>query len=443
MPKILYGNFDFEHEVELPDWRPTKKLHTINGQLTPHLIALASDGDFFFTSTEIPRAFLDAAVRVGMPEVFCLDQNDKTPLMAQFPGGIPAEHWGYSPASVCFSQRHGWSLNCPRPDAVRRVNDRAFASELERTFDCGLPGGGLIASREDLLDGIRLASEQTGIEEPKLRWVVKSRFGMASRGRILGTGTELDDPSSGWLKKQFEKNGAVQFEPWVDCDCEFSTQWVIPKNGEPPVLRGWTEIRTEQRGTPSGWLREAGVPLAASRFQSALPPLQFAVERIAAAGYFGPVGIDSMRYVIPRDCHLDSARDSGEVSLKLRPLQDINARYTMGRVAVELADRLAPNADGLWLLLPGTRLCEILNVSSAADASRFYSEQGLKISAALRRAVSKQESSRSLPDDAQAWLTSPLWIADVLAMRCGVLIASRDRHGLATVFREARTIFQR
>jgi hypothetical protein len=54
-------------------------------------------------------------------------------------------------------------------------------------------------------------------------------------------------------------------------------------------------------------------------------------------GYFGPLGIDAMRY---RD-------DTGEI--RLRPLQDLNARCTMGRLALGFARLLPSNWCGSWL----------------------------------------------------------------------------------------------
>jgi hypothetical protein len=54
-------------------------------------------------------------------------------------------------------------------------------------------------------------------------------------------------------------------------------------------------------------------------------------------GYFGPLGIDAMQN---RD-------DAGEI--RLRPLQDLNARYTMGRLALGFARLLPSNWCGSWL----------------------------------------------------------------------------------------------
>jgi hypothetical protein len=70
-------------------------------------------------------------------------------------------------------------------------------------------------------------------------------------------------------------------------------------------------------------------------------------------GYFGPLGIDAMQY-----------RDAAGQT-RLRALQDLNARYTMGRLALGFRRLLPPGWCGTWLHfaarhLAGRRLTEWL-----------------------------------------------------------------------------------
>lgn len=458
MSKILYGNFEFEHEIESTAYRPPARVLQMSAQLTPHLIALAENGDSLWSPLGIPDSFLKAIGDAGLAKVHCVGPADARGAVAsQDPVDLLSlTPWGFSEDSVQFAKQRNWVSDGAPRDSVRRVNDREFGFELEREFVCGLPGLARVSSHAELLVAIRLAAEALRTPEGKIRWVVKSRFGMASRSRILGTGIQLDDPSAGWLWKQLQKNGHVYFEPWIECDDEFtvrefSTQWMISQNDEPPVLRGWTETRTEQTGTPYAWFCKAGVPFSESEFRLALPVLKAAVERVAAAGYFGPVGIDSMQFPFSGggstgdggtgECSMPAARIEaavgetaiGETAKVVRPLQDINARLTMGRVALELAERLAPDRDAVWLQLPAKWLCRLLDVNSAEDACQWYLDRGVEISSAIQEAA--READIELPVETQAWLTSPLWLGDVLVRRCGVLVASRDRTLLTEVFR--------
>ena len=59
-------------------------------------------------------------------------------------------------------------------------------------------------------------------------------------------------------------------------------------------------------------------------------------QRVQQLGYFGPLGIDAMQY-----------RDEAG-AIRLRPLQDVNARYTMGRLALGFGRVLRPGWCGTW-----------------------------------------------------------------------------------------------
>jgi len=434
MARILYGNFDFEYELEDRSYQPSSHLAALTAGLVPHLIALAGDGDYLWNSTGIPPEFLIAAARAGLPEVHRSgSQSADSKLPADFPEPPLAEHWGWSAVSVRVAEKHRWKTVCPALASVAQINDRLFGFALETESECALPGSRLVRSIDELLNTIRVTATRFAVCAEELQWVAKSRFGMASRGRIRGTGTLLRQPSIGWLSRQFRKNGQIVFEPWVTCDREFSTQWVIPCPGEAPELLGWTEILNNADGAPCGWVMRPAVPFDKSEFRSALPVLTATVNRIQAAGYFGPVGIDSMRCLCPGTlpaAAVDTQDTHGPACL-IRPLQDINGRYTMGRVALELAARLTPEQDASWLQLPAAGLCRAINVNSRQQATELYARQGLEISNLLRRI---DGSEVSVPGGSSVWLTSPLWFDKAPATRCGVLMAGPERSSLTKVF---------
>ena len=66
------------------------------------------------------------------------------------------------------------------------------------------------------------------------------------------------------------------------------------------------------------------------------PRTEFDPERLQELGYFGPLGIDAAEHELLM----------GEVML--RPLQDINARFTMGRLALGFRPLLRANQTGVW-----------------------------------------------------------------------------------------------
>ena len=77
----------------------------------------------------------------------------------------------------------------------------------------------------------------------------------------------------------------------------------------------------------------------ADEIAAVLPIVSRAAECVQQLGYFGPLGIDAMLYQAP-----DGQRH-------WRPLQDINARCTMGRVALGLRRIVPPTRQATWLRL--------------------------------------------------------------------------------------------
>jgi len=90
----------------------------------------------------------------------------------------------------------------------------------------------------------------------------------------------------------------------------------------------------------SGVYRGSRFGCPAHELEEWQPAVEIAMRvagRLQSLGYFGPLGIDAMRY---RD-------NTGEI--RLRPLQDLNARYTMGRLALGFVRLLPLGWCGSWL----------------------------------------------------------------------------------------------
>ena len=68
------------------------------------------------------------------------------------------------------------------------------------------------------------------------------------------------------------------------------------------------------------------------RWSAAVAAATQAAEAVAAEGYFGPLGIDAMQY------------RAGDGTIAVRPIQDVNARWTMGRLSLGLRRSFLPVA---------------------------------------------------------------------------------------------------
>jgi hypothetical protein len=245
------------------------------------------------------------------------------------PQGVEICPWGWTNAVRDWASRCGWVYEAPLNDVVATANSRQFSHSLEQEFDLGLAGSMVVSS----LDELHLAAYS--MPRRCERWVVKANFGMSARERILGKGRVPDTPTVNWVRKRLEVDGAVFFEPWVERIEEVGLQFQVPQVG-PPQFQGCTPLLTLPSGQYRGSRFACDVALGES-WQEAIDVGMQAAKRVQELGYFGPLGIDAVRY---RD-------DAGKE--RLRPLQDINARWTMGRFALGLRRLLAPGEVGTWL----------------------------------------------------------------------------------------------
>ena len=171
--------------------------------------------------------------------------------------------------------------------------------------------------------------------------VIKVPYSTAGRGRLnVSCSRGLADKEREWCERMLGKHGELLVEPWLDRVLDFSMQYDRRKNGE-VVRRGFVILENSQkgqfqrarvtgrvideldeesrrrvfagggrRGKMTEWIEETLEVLL--------------VDWLSGFEYFGSVGIDAFFY---RDL---------EGELRLKPIVEMNPRYTMGRVAVEL-----------------------------------------------------------------------------------------------------------
>jgi hypothetical protein len=129
--------------------------------------------------------------------------------------------------------------------------------------------------------------------------------------------------------------GPIVFEQLVERLAEAGIQMEIPQTGD-PTLVGVTPLLVDGSGVYRGSRFATSVGHAAP-WKLAMEQGLLLARRLQGLGYFGPLGVDAMKYY----------DDAGEI--RLRPLQDLNARYTMGRLALGFRRILPPDWCGSWL----------------------------------------------------------------------------------------------
>ncbi len=250
--------------------------------------------------------------------------------------------WGWSPQAKQLAGRLGIQHEFPEDTAVSHVNSRSFLVPFDHVIHVDPEDtqdrdqqsfSWLCSSISDVETRLRkIAGDDTG------SWVIKSNLSQAARNRIVGRGDMLSEAQRGWLRKQLRDDVPVAIEPWVERVAEFGLQFTIPslKSTDEILYDGAAEMLTDSAGRYLGsWISSIDEHSAIHR------AIEHGVEVAAAArshGYFGPMGIDCMLFHDPVDA-----------CVKLRMCHDINARNTMGRVALSLKRFLRSGEIGLWL----------------------------------------------------------------------------------------------
>ena len=367
MPRLFLGNFDFEGELRLGRRTDDLPAGRIARALRGVWLSMAEPGDVVIGPD-------DRAWQVGEP--VAADSVELSPapsLLPWTPRPSPRfdwTPWGWSQAAVTAAR--GWPARVAAPplEAVAQVNRRSFRARLE--LELGLAPAGLAICRTpaDVSRALAVihenrytlssttsttsADSSESAVSPRYDWVIKAEYGMAGRQAIRGGGPVLSPRDENWLAHRLKESGAVVVEPWLVAASEGSLQFDLPLDGE-PRLRGMTRQSVDATGVYRGSLagRRGDGSSIADRYAPALPAGLEIARRVQAAGYAGPLGIDVMEYT------------AADGSRAIRVLQDLNARYSMGYLALVASERAgravnwSPRASEAELLPP--------RVAAAAD----------------------------------------------------------------------------
>lgn len=331
MSRLFLGNFAFEHQLAGNSKASHLAIGRIAAELSSVCLAVAEDNDVAWMP-EIPEAeFPQDMADQGFPKLrWVSNAADLKQLTRE--SSLTVCPWGWSQAVIEWAERFRLPIDPPPLAATRAANSRRFSFALERELHLGLDGSAELSSLEDCQRSLAAFSSDA-------RWVIKSEFGMSARERILGRRRELSAHQIAWAAKRLQARQRLFLEPWVDSLGEAGLQFEVPKAGEgEPSCIGMAPMLTDATGAYRG-SRFDGKKATDLDWTKAVEVGVLAAKCAQSLGYFGPLGIDAMWY---RD------RDG---SPKLRPLQDINARWTMGRLSLGFHPLLSTGEFGAWLHL--------------------------------------------------------------------------------------------
>jgi uncharacterized ferritin-like protein (DUF455 family) len=316
--------------------------------------ALATLGAWMVAAEDLvlappPRAaFVAALADAGLPLPGFVAPGSPLPRVREVVA------WAHTPALA----RELPDLVPPWDPRRVEVHGKAFAAGCARAF---LADAALGARADDVGAVCRTAAEvEAAVGEG--RWVVKADLSTAGGHRVWleGPWSRAPDAARRFVARALDL-GPVVVERALRVAAELSVHVDVADDEVRPrgITRFWA-TRGVYRGTVLGPLH-LGLASPVARFLHRDGRERDAVARELGraarsvglrardAGHRGPLSVDALVVGEP---------DQGPEALRLKPISEVNPRWTMSRLALALRDRLAPGAVGVWWFAPAPALAE-------------------------------------------------------------------------------------
>jgi hypothetical protein len=243
------------------------------------------------------------------------------------------------------------------PEVVERVHDKAFAQRAAEELDLVprvLRGTSVVFEPDELVSPREAAQRIERIVDSWPDWTggrftLKPRFGSSGRGRFdVRAGDASPSELRSALPRLAARGGAI-LEPWLARESDLSAQLRVTSAGDVFVLGTLQQILSD-RGSYRGHCGEvdsAGRIFSGQPHDSELRAAAAAIAHSALAqGFRGPCGVDALEF---------RWRDASEWRRALRPVVELNARFTMGTVVCGLVRRAVEAVAPELGLRPGQR----------------------------------------------------------------------------------------
>lgn len=325
---------------------------------------LASPQDIVLTSKRPSLDWLTEMRDAGF-EIPEWGERDLSKLKEPKLGGF--EPWGWSPESIYFfrplstrlTYTSGGNAEWCKPlftqeplNPFSALFSKAWSVEFLKEWLLANPEKARTLQCDATVGQVTLDWESAKLYiEEKLqrneRVIAKAPWSTSGNGvrRVLKM-DELNGPLGGWIQNTIREQGSIVLEPYLDKVHDLSIQIEIgPESVQVLEARKFiTGNQFEYKGTLLGPLRDSFDSHSLRLLQEVLPAWKALARDLGAKlrslGYQGPAGIDAMIF---QTC---------DQTLRLKPVIEINPRWTMGRVALELEDHVLPGTPAAWIFIP-------------------------------------------------------------------------------------------
>lgn len=320
-PRLWYVNTDFEAELAawrrgqryVPAGRFAARSHIVAYNLVKYLLR---PGDALLAS------------RAWWPSLEALAARQNVNLLplegTQKQSAYEFTPWGWTPTALAIGERTGAGLSPPPLESVACVNSKVYSHQLERELGVADDRARLVTSEAELTAHVAQVCPRN-----EDKWVIKHPYGVAARERVLGRGPAVPPPVAVWCRRHWADGTPLLFEPWYDVRQEYGLCGFSGPAGEVHLL-GVSRPVTNGAGVLVGYKLEA------ARLPASVWSLGREVgARLATEGYRGAWGMDVLEH-----------------AQGWRPLLEINARWTVGFMALGAAVRARTKSEHWHLEQP-------------------------------------------------------------------------------------------
>ncbi|MFK7823260.1 MAG: DUF455 family protein [Oligoflexales bacterium] len=368
-PSIWIFNPNFEEQLLFPDktFPRTKSLTT---DLTNVLLCIANEHDIVIAPKPPSKEFLSSLRKLGFKIPRFIGNQEEKMLNGPFSRIKP---WGWTyQIFKAWSKRYQsltdehlqdkeWLKSaCYQLVPLKKIASKAWAVKVQHDFLNSLDQKEkkqfkthaicpyICNTLEDFLrHRAYLSSDFNDL-------LVKAPYGSSGRNqRKMNSTQTLLENELNWLKNTLKSQGKVIVEPFLNKVLDLSVQLMIRSDSSPSLL-GITRFLTHKNRSYFGHilgqkLFDCKKELTRAVYQKHSSGLshwdmvkkcaQFVKSQLQALGYTGPAGMDAFIFKNGTDFYL-------------RPLVEINCRYTMGHCAIALEKHLPKNWIGLFSIKP-------------------------------------------------------------------------------------------
>lgn len=315
-------------------------------------LALARRDDVLLLGREPSRQHLKNIRSWGFPMPECLSVNEPKDLAERRIGGM--RPWAWQQRASDILEPYAASMSDQAVQKWRTSSESIWMSkelgyQLENIL--GEPVGQWCTTQAEVESYVEGANGDV---------LLKAAYSNAGRGHCRLLDGKWTDSAKGWLKRVLAEHGGVIAEPWLDRVLDFSAQYELKNDGEIKLV-GMTRVINDELGRFRGslvlpkWAQGLDEDLTKFLFRDAKVNQFFKFtlpdalkELMGPSGYVGALGVDSM------------VHRAGDGNLVFRPVVEVNARHTMGRVAVELLKKTAPGLAGYYEIVRKSQILEPL-----------------------------------------------------------------------------------